>query len=65
MFAAFGSQEEEQREMAKASQRLLQGTSAHGNAGEASAFLVVADRKLKDGDTLAMIMPLVLMSGEA
>ena len=65
MFAAFGSQEEEQREMAKASQRLLKGTSAHGNAGEASAFLVVADRKLKDGDTLAMIMPLVLMSGEA
>jgi hypothetical protein len=65
MFAAFGSQEEEQREMAKASQRLLKGTSAHGNAGEASAFLVLADRKLKDGGTLAMVMPLVLMSGEA
>jgi len=65
MFAAFGSLEEEQREMAKASQRLLKGTSAHGNAGEASAFLVLADRKLKDGGTLAMVMPLVLMSGEA
>jgi len=65
MFAAFGSKEEEQREMAKAAQRLLKGTSAHGNAGEASAFLVLADRKLKDGGTLAMVMPLVLMSGEA
>lgn len=65
MFAAFGSQEEEQREMAKAAQRLLKGTSAHGNAGEASAFLVLADRKLKGGGTLAMVMPLVLMSGEA
>jgi hypothetical protein len=65
MFAAFGSKEEEQREMAKAAQRLLKGTSAHGNAGEASAFLVLAHRKLKDGGTLAMVMPLVLMSGEA
>ncbi len=65
MFAAFGSQEEVQKEMAKAAQRLLQGTSAHGNAGEASAFLVLADRKLKDGGTLAMVMPLSLLSGEA
>ena len=65
MFAAFGSQEDEQKEMAKAAQRLLKGTSAHGNAGEASAFLVLADRKLKNGGTLAMVMPLSLMSGEA
>jgi len=65
MFAAFGSKEEEQREMSKAAQRLLQGTSARGNAGEASAFLVLADRKLKNGGTLAMVMPLSLMSGEA
>jgi hypothetical protein len=65
MFAAFGSKEEEQREMSKAAQRLLQGTSARGNAGEASAFLVLADRKLKTGGTLAMVMPLSLMSGEA
>ena len=65
MFAAFGSQEAEQKEMAKAAQRLLRGTSAHGNAGEASAFLVLADRKLKNDGTLAMVMPLSLMSGEA
>ena len=65
MFAAFGSKEEEQREMSKAAAKLLKGTSAHGNAGEASAFLVLADRKLKDNGTLAMVMPLSLMSGEA
>lgn len=65
MFAAFGSPDEQQREMARASERLLRGTSAHGNAGEASAFLVLADRKLKDGGRLAMVMPLSLMSGEA
>jgi len=65
MFAAFGSPGEQQRAMARASERLLRGTSAHGNAGEASAFLVLADRKLKEGGTLAMVMPLSLMSGEA
>jgi len=65
MFAAFSSKAEEQREMAKAAKRLLQGTSAHGNAGEASAFLVLADRKLKDNGTLAMVMPLSLTAGEA
>jgi len=65
MFAAFGSPSEQQRAMARASERLLRGTSAHGNAGEASAFLVLADRKLKEGGTLAMVMPLSLMAGEA
>jgi SAM-dependent methyltransferase len=65
MFAAFNSKTEEQREMAKAASRLLQGTSAHGNAGEASAFLVLADRKLKNNGTIAIVMPLSLMFGEA
>lgn len=65
MFAAFGSKAEEQREMARAAKRLLQGTSAHGNAGESSAFLVLADRKLKDEGTLALVMPLSFVSGEA
>ena len=65
MFAAFGSTESQQREMARAAERLLKGTSAHGNAGEASEFLVLADRKLKDNGTLAMVMPLSLMGGEA
>ncbi|MFC1910583.1 hypothetical protein ACFLXC_04790 [Chloroflexota bacterium] len=65
MFAAFGSKDEEQREMAKAAKRLLQRTSAHGNAGEASAFLALADRKLKDNGTVAMVMPLSLMAGES
>ncbi len=64
-FAAFSSSAEEQREMAKAAKRILHGTSAHGNAGEASAFLVLADRKLRRGGTFAMVMPLSLISGEA
>ncbi|MBI4288880.1 MAG: hypothetical protein HY671_10680 [Chloroflexi bacterium] len=65
MFAAFGFSAVQQRAMATASQNLLRGTSARGNAGEASAFLVLADRKLKDSGTLALVMPLSLMQGEA
>jgi hypothetical protein len=65
MFAAFTSTAEEQRLMGEATKRLTAGTSAHGNAGEASIFLVLADRKLKLGGMLALVMPLSLMSGES
>jgi len=65
MFAAFSSSAEEQKSMAEATKRLTAGTSAHGNAGEASIFLVLADRKLKDGGVLALVMPLSLMLGDS
>jgi len=65
MFAAFSSSDEEQRLMGKATKRLTKGTSAHGNAGEASIFLVLADRKLKPNGVLALVMPLSLMLGKA
>ena len=65
MFAAFTSTAEEQRLMGEATKRLTAGTSAHGNAGEASIFLVLAHRKLKLGGMLALVMPLSLMPGES
>ena len=65
MFAAFNSSDEEQRLMGVATKRLTKDTSAHGNAGEASIFLVLADRKLKLGGVLALVMPLTLISGDA
>ena len=65
MFAAFSSSDEEQRLMSKATKHLTQGSSAHGNAGEASIFLVLANRKLKLGGVLALVMPLSLISGDA
>ena len=65
MFAAFSSSDEEQRLMSKATKHLTRGSSAHGNAGEASIFLVLADRKLKLGGVLALVMPLSLISGDA
>ena len=65
MFAAFNSSDEEQRLMSKATKHLTKGSSAHGNAGEASIFLVLANRKLKLGGVSALVMPLSLISGEA
>jgi hypothetical protein len=65
MFAAFSSSDEEQRLMSAATRRLTAGTSYHGNAGEASMFMVLADRKLKSGGMLALVVPLSLMSGDA
>ena len=65
MFAAFSTTKQDQALMAKATKRLTAGTSAHGNAGEASFFLVLADRKVRPDGILALVMPLSLMSGEA
>ena len=65
MFAAFRISNEDQKKMAKKVRKLTMGTSAHGNAGEASIFLVLADSKLGAEGTLALVMPLSLLSGEA
>jgi hypothetical protein len=65
MFAAFASTEEEQRIMSAATRKLTKGTSVHGNAGEASIFLVLADRKIRMGGTIGLVMPSSLVSGEA
>ena len=63
MFAAFGSSAEEQTAMSDAARKLTKGTVAHGNAGEASTFLALADRKLARDGMLALVMPLSLMTG--
>ena len=65
MFAAFRISKAHQKEMAKVVKKLTAGTSAHGNAGEASMFLVLANAKLKMNGTVALVMPLSLLLGEA
>jgi hypothetical protein len=65
MFAAFSASKAEQKLMGDKIKQLTKGTSAHGNAGEASIFLVLAQRKLKLDGVLALVMPLSLMSGDA
>ena len=64
-FAAFGSSRDEQKEMAKAAKELTKGTVSNGHAGEASTFLALADRKLKDDGMLALVMPLTFITGSS
>ena len=45
--------------------RLKRGTCYHGNAGVASAFAALADKKLKDGGVLALVLPLSVANGSA
>ncbi len=63
MFAAFSSTAEEQQEMSERLSRVAAGTCYHGNAGEASAFLALAHRKISPSGTLALVMPLTLQFG--
>ncbi len=65
MFAAFGSSAEEQKDMADETKKLTRGTVAHGNAGQASIFFALADRKLAKDGMLALVMPLTLLSGSS
>ena len=65
MFAAFGATPEKQRKMADRAKQLTKGTCAHGNAGEASMFLALADRKLKPDGILALVMPITIITGSS
>ena len=62
-FAAFDASDEDQRDMAKRMSRLSQHTCYHGHAGMASAFAALADRKLRPGGVLALVLPLSVANG--
>jgi hypothetical protein len=64
MFAAFSSSEEEQEAMSGQMKKVAGHTVYHGNAGEASAFLALAERKLAPNGQLALVMPLSLQMGQ-
>ena len=65
MFAAFGIDAFDQKAMGKALKQLAKGTVYHGNAGGASIFLELADRKLTMNGMLALVMPLALLTGSS
>ena len=62
-FAAFNASESDQRDMGKRLTKLKKGTCYHGNAGIASAFAALADKKLKPGGVLALVLPLSAAAG--
>lgn len=65
MFAAFGTEQEEQELMSARTKNLTSATCAHGNAGEASIFVQIAHNKVRHGGFLALVLPLTFLSGAA
>ena len=63
VFAAFDADPATQTAMGNRINTMAQGTCYHGNAGIASAFTALADRKLKPGGVLALVLPLSVASG--
>ena len=63
VFAAFDADPATQTAMGRQINGMAQGTCYHGNAGIASAFAALADRKLKPGGVLALVLPLSVASG--
>ena len=64
-FAAFGASDQDQKDMAKRMMLLKQGTCYHASAGMASAFVALADKKLKPGGILALVLPLSAANGSS
>jgi len=62
-FAAFEASDADQRDMGKRMATLTRGTCYHGNAGVASAFAALGDKKLKPGGVLALVLPLSAAAG--
>lgn len=65
MFAAFGTQADEQQLMSDRTKEITKGTAAHGNAGEASIFVQIAHNKTKDGGYIALVLPITFLTGMA
>ena len=62
-FAAFDATPADQTAMGQRINELGRGTCYHGNAGIASAFAALADKKLKPGGVLALVLPLSAAAG--
>ena len=62
-FAAYDATPADQTAMGERINQLGKDTCYHGNAGMASAFAALADRKLKPGGVLALVLPLVATAG--
>ena len=62
-FAAFEATEDDMGAMGARLNAKGKGTAYHGNAGIASAFAALGDRKLKPGGVLALVLPLSAAAG--
>ena len=56
---------ESQQAIAKRTSALLKGTAANQIAGHGSSFAVLADRLVKPGGRIALVLPVTALSGES
>ena len=54
-----------ERQMSRALVRALQGTPANQRVGLASAFVVLADRLVREGGRIALVLPVTAVAGAA
>ena len=59
-FAAYGTSREDQKKMSNELSRMAKDTCYDGNVGVASAFAAIANKKLKPGGILALVLPLTV-----
>ena len=64
-FSAFGASDADQKEMAERMTKLTKGTCYGDGGGIASAFAAIADKKLKPGGVLALVVPLAVANGSS
>ena len=62
-FAAFGASVDDQDDMASRLTRLARNSHYHGHAGLGSAFASIADKKLRPGGVLALVLPFTAVNG--
>ena len=62
-FAAFGALVADQDDMAARLGRLAEGSYYHGHAGLGSAFASIADKKLRPGGVLGLVLPFTAING--
>ena len=62
-FAAFNSSQTDQNDMASQLKEKTANTCYHGHAGMASAFVALADKKVKSGGIVAFVLPFTAING--
>ena len=65
MFASFETSKDDQKSMSAREKALFRGTCANGHAGGATNFLAIADRMLRPGGTLGMVLPSTIAWGSS
>lgn len=65
MFSSFGTPKDVKKEMSRLEKKKFANTCADGNAGYATNFIAIADKKLRPGGTFGFIIPSTIHYGDS